>query len=108
MKRCILLAVLAGTAALVFRTVARANAPAGRYGGSGSIVVDSKTNLTWQQSPAPSGMSWANAKTYCAGVGSTLGGTGWRLPTEKELLTLIDYSQATGPLIDQSAFAGTP
>jgi hypothetical protein len=81
--------------------VARANSPGGRYTIGTGTILDTKTNLTWQQ-PAPTGTyTWANAKTYC----STLG-TGWRLPTIKELQTLVDYSRSDSPKID-SAFSGT-
>ena len=97
---------LAGAAAVAsVHVVARADAPAGRYTASGGTVLDSKTHLTWQQAASSSLVSWANAKTYCAGLGSTLGGTGWRLPTEKELLSLVDYSQSTSTASDQSVFS---
>jgi len=49
-------------------------------------------------------MTWAAAKSYCAGLGATLAGTGWRLPTIKELQTLVDVSVATGPSIDPTFF----
>jgi Protein of unknown function (DUF1566) len=106
------IAIRFGAAAVVavFWTVpTRANAPAGRYTANGGTVYDVKTKLTWQQ-PAPTATySWANAKTYCASaaVSSALGGSGWRLPTIKELQTLVDYSQTTPPAIDQSYFSGT-
>ena len=105
----IFLAIAVATSALLLDARVRANAPAGRYtvtgAGASAIVHDTKTNLTWQQTPASTLMSWANAKTYCGGVGSTLGGTAWRLPTVKELLTLVDYSR-TFPAIDPTAFPG--
>ena len=87
---------------LVFPVAAaRANSPAGRYTIGSATVIDTKTNLTWQQ-PAPTGLyNWADAKTYCSSQGS-----GWRLPTIKELQTLIDYSQSAAPRID-SIFSGT-
>ncbi len=86
----------------------QASAPAGRYTIGAGTVYDTKTKLTWQQSFSSSTMAWADAKTYCANIGSTLGGTGWRLPTVKELATLIDNTLATGPLIDTTAFPNTP
>lgn len=93
---------------LLFHAAARAAAPAGRYTVNVGTVLDNKTKLTWQQPPASSTMTWSSAQTYCAGVGSTLGGTGWRLPTKKELLTLVDFAQSTSPFIDPSAFPNTP
>lgn len=94
-------------------TSADANAPAGQYvvtaGGTGNgTVYDTKSKLTWQQTASSATYSWAAAKTYCAGVGASLGGTGWRLPTLKELQSLVDYSQSTAPMIDPNAFPSTP
>jgi hypothetical protein len=94
-------------------TLADAAAPAGRYvvtagGTNKGIVYDTKTKLTWQQE-VQSNYTWADAKTtYCPGVGSILGGSGWRLPTLKELYTIIDFSMSDAPRIDASAFPGMP
>jgi hypothetical protein len=88
-----------------------ADAPPGRYTASGGTVVDGATHLIWQQVLATSGgddgagrSTWANAKSYCASLGG-----GYRLPTAKELLTIVDFSR-TNPSIDTSAggFPGTP
>jgi hypothetical protein len=86
---------------------AGADAPAGRYTVTSGAVYDSKTKLTWQQTVPATTYSWAAAKTYCADVGATLGGTGWRLPTRNELLTIVDYSRQN-PSIDPTAFPSTP
>jgi hypothetical protein len=87
----------------------RAAAPAGRYTVSNGSVFDTKTKLTWQQVvPAETLKTLADAQTYCAGLGANLGGTGWRVPTVKEFLSLVDYSQAAAPLIDPTAFPATP
>jgi hypothetical protein len=80
-----------------------ADAPPGRYTISAGTVIDTKTGLTWQQGVGP-GANWANAKTYCAGL--SLAGTGWRLPTMKELLTILDVLRSGAPYIDQTAFPG--
>ena len=86
----------------------RAAAPSGHYTfPTTGTVFDTKTKLTWQRTAPATTYAWANAKTYCAGVGATLGGTGWRLPTIKELLTIIDETQMAPP-IDSAAFPGTP
>ena len=98
--------------AVTLPTPAHADAPAGRYvvtngGTTNGTVYDTKTKLTWQQTVPSTAYTWANAKTYCAGVGASLGGTGWRLPTCKELQTIVDDSQ-TNPSIDTTAFPSTP
>jgi hypothetical protein len=92
----------------ILPTSADADAPAGQYvvtaGGTGSgTVYDTKTRLTWQQTVSSTTYTWADAKTYCG-----LRGTSWRLPTAKELLTIVDFSQAIGPMMDPNAFPGTP
>lgn len=90
-----------------FTGLSFANAPQGQYATNAGTVYDSKTKLTWQQT-APSGTyTVANAVAYCAGLGATLTGS-WRLPTVKELNSLVDYSRSTAPLIDSLAFGGTP
>jgi formylglycine-generating enzyme required for sulfatase activity len=97
-----------GLVAVAFLAPARANAPAGRYTITGGTVFDAKTKLTWQQTAPAESYTWADAKTYCQTVGASLGGTGWRLPTIKELVTIVDYSQTGSPRIDPTAFPGTP
>ena len=93
--------------AAVVTAPAWATAPSGRYTITAGTVYDTKTKLTWQQ-PGPSATyTWAAAKTYCAGLGSSLGGTGWRLPTIKELQTIVDNSKVMNPRIDPNAFPGT-
>jgi Protein of unknown function (DUF1566) len=101
--------------AVALPTSADANAPAGRYvvtaGGTGNgTVQDTKTGLIWQQTVSLASYDWAGAKTYCGStaVSTSLGGTGWRLPTLKELQTIVDYTQATDPKIDSTAFPSTP
>lgn len=80
---------------------AQAEAPPGQYDptmGAGA-VYDTKTGLTWQQTSPQPGYTWEDAKVYCAGL--DLNGLGWRLPTVKELLTLVDVTE-TSPSIDTS------
>jgi len=86
----------------------RADAPAGRYTITGGTVFDTKTKLTWQQTVSSGQVTWANAKTFCPTLGASLGGGTWRVPTLKELLTIVDRSRASGPFIDQTAFPSAP
>jgi Protein of unknown function (DUF1566) len=80
-----------------------AQAPQGQYTTTIGTAHDNKTGLTWERSPGLTPISWSVAKTYCAGLGATLGGTGWRVPTAKELQTIVDDSRS-GPSIDTSVF----
>jgi len=58
-----------------------------RYKINDDIVLDTQTGLEWQvESSGP--MFWCDADKYAKSLGN-----GWRLPTIKELLTLIDYSR---------------
>lgn len=92
-------------AAAVVAGLSLANAPAGRYSASNGMVTDNRTGLVWQQAVTDSTMfsyTWDTAKTHCSSL--NLNGTGWRLPTAKELATLVDLSQTNAPYIDRVAF----
>jgi Protein of unknown function (DUF1566) len=73
-----------------------------------SIIVDSRTKLTWDRSAAPKTEDWPTAADYCR---RTFQG---RLPTIKELLTLLDETphpeyddgDLVDVLIDPDAFGG--
>lgn len=86
---------------------ASGDAPVGRYviPGDGT-VYDTKTKLTWQRTAAAA-VQWYPARQACADL-TTLPGTGWRLPTIKELQTLIDFSRTASPYIDAVAFPNMP
>lgn len=86
---------------LLFSVSARADAPAGRYMAGNGTVVDTKTGLTWEQPTSTTDMVWPTANAYCIAKG-----TGWRLPTIKELLSIVDFAKTTSPKID-SIFTGT-
>ncbi len=85
------------------------NQPSYSYNGDGT-VTDNVTGLMWQQSPDTNGdgnIEAADKLTYdesVAGAGTcNLGGyTDWRLPTIKELYSLIDFSG-----VDPSGYEGT-
>ncbi len=75
---------------------ANAAAPAGRYTVTTDTVTDNVTGL----------VTWADAASLCQSL--SLGGTsGWRLPTVKELQSLLDI-RSYAPAIDPSAFPGAP
>ncbi len=66
-------------------------------------VTDKETNLTWVKQDDGKRRTWSEAKEYCEKL--TLAGGGWRLPTVKELISIIDYDKH-GPAIDP-VFTGT-
>ena len=71
------------------------------------IVRDNVSGLEWQQESAPDKYPWQQAIDYCNNL--SLGGhDDWRLPTIKELATIVDMSIAhPGPTIDTTYFFGT-
>lgn len=69
-----------------------------RYQVSDTLAVDAETGLTWQRM-APSGLTWADAGSYCRSLDG-----GFRLPTLPEATSLIDYGAAGNLLIDVTAF----
>ena len=64
----------------------------GSYTDNGDgTVTDTYTSLMWQQDGLTE-KTWEQALSYCEGL--SLGGyTDWRLPTIKELRSLVDYSR---------------
>lgn len=112
MKKLGTVAVVAGSvafAALILLATARpsvANAPSGRFMASGGTIIDAKTGLVWQL-VVPSGTyTWADAGPYCTSNAASLPGLGWRLPSMKELQTIVDDSRSV-PSIDP-IFSSTP
>jgi formylglycine-generating enzyme required for sulfatase activity len=67
-------------------------------------VRDQRTGLTWQRDVDPVMRPWEAARAHCAAL--PLAGGGWRLPSMKELQTLVDDSRAE-PSIDP-LFPDTP
>ncbi|MFT3926610.1 MAG: DUF1566 domain-containing protein [Myxococcales bacterium] len=82
----------------------RSDATPGQFEVAGPTVRDTATKLTWQQSPPLDAKSWDDAAVYCREL--DLGGKGFRLPTIKELHTLVDETKSN-PSIDPKAFPGT-
>jgi len=61
---------------------------------SDGTITDWNTGLVWQKEQL-NGYQWGEAEDYCTDL--TLGGiTSWRVPSTKELYSLIDYSGTTG------------
>lgn len=90
--------------ALVCAGQAWGAAPAGQYALSSGIVQDRRTGLIWQRSPDTTRRSATAAADYCANLEV---GVTWRVPSIRELMTLVDVGATTAPVIDASAFPGT-
>ena len=76
---------------------------------SADEVRDNYTGLVWQRADssqtAPMAvMPWADARAYCTGL--TIGGHAWRLPSIRELATLVDEAQVA-PSINRTMFPNT-
>jgi hypothetical protein len=82
----------------------QANAPTGQYVVSNGTVLDTQSQLTWERNPSDVLVSFDAANAYCAGL--TLDGGNWRVPSMKELQTIIDETRID-PCIDISAFPNT-
>ena len=85
-------------------------APGARFKLDAGLVTDASTGLVWQQAVPVDQVTWPAAKAACAAAGE-----GFRLPSLKELQTLVDYGMAypgpgaaPGAAIDPTAFPATP
>jgi len=61
-------------------------------------VIDNITKLTWEGVVYPSKITQSEAASYCAGLDNSNGP--WRLPTLLELISLVDYTVPSGPMIN--------
>jgi hypothetical protein len=91
--------------ALLVAGATLADAPPGRYeiDANQGTVTDRLTGLVWQREVHT--YAWQDAKRYCANQSPAE--AGWRLPSMKELQTIVDESQSN-PAIDNRAFPDTP
>ena len=68
-------------------------------------VQDNYTGLIWQRTGDSSGLiTWDQAVAYCNSL--TIGGNTWRLPSVRELATLVDEAQVA-PAINRAMFPNT-
>jgi len=68
-------------------------------------VTDTETGLMWQQSVVETKMTWEQALSYFENL-NLAGHEDWRLPTIKELQSLLDYSRFD-PAINPAYFPDT-
>jgi hypothetical protein len=67
-------------------------------------VMDNYTGLVWQQGNSSATMAFTQAGGYCSSLG--LNGHTWRLPSIRELATLVDEAQVA-PSINRTMFPNT-
>ncbi|MDY6953927.1 MAG: DUF1566 domain-containing protein, partial [Thermodesulfobacteriota bacterium] len=67
------------------------------------VVTDHVTGLTWQRHDDGIQRTWRQAKEYCEKL-SLAGYSDWRLPTKKELQSLLNYGFFR-PAVDTAYFA---
>jgi hypothetical protein len=65
-----------------------------------ATVVDRMTTIPWQRESSPEALAWERAKEYCTSLGRAA-----RLPTAKELLSVVDW--AAPAAIDLQSFPDT-
>ena len=73
-----------------------------RYEQPNDSVFDRNTLLTWQRTLLDQELVWESAKEYCESLKN-----GWRLPSTKELQTIVDETQRQ-PALDTALFPNTP
>ncbi|MDD2893090.1 MAG: DUF1566 domain-containing protein [Halothiobacillaceae bacterium] len=112
-------ALLATSSTLALAQTCNSNMPLSKpdsrytYNAAGDEVTDSVTSLTWKR--CAEGMNWSgdtctgtpNEYTWEAAVSHAATQTGWRLPSIKELKSLIELA-CYGMGINQTAFPETP
>ena len=84
-----------------------AKAKPGRFvvDAKGETVLDTTTKLTWQRVVPAQTYAWQAAKDACKALPTASGG--WRLPTVRELRSLVDFGHINQS-IDKTAFPNTP
>jgi hypothetical protein len=102
-------ATLAAGAVVALTTLARADAPMDQYdlfNGSSDVIEDQRTGLTWQRTASPTPVTQEGAFTVCASLSLDSLTSGWRVPSYKELLTLVDEAPHTeyedGQLVEKA------
>jgi hypothetical protein len=111
---------VAGVAGVVtLASVARADAPSDQYelfDMNDVTIQDHFTTLIWQRYPMRATMTFDAAAAYCQSLSLGSYPAGWRVPSYKELLTLVDEKphlefengQLVPKAIDLHAFPATP
>jgi hypothetical protein len=71
-------------------------------------VTDKASGLVWQKQDDGTRRTWYDGSTYCNNNTPGLPGTGWRLPTLYDLLSIADFGTGQGqPTINTTYFPNT-
>ena len=105
MRKTASIAALLLPLGLVWLGHADAAAPSGRYTLTVGTALDTRTGLEWVRDNSSGNADFAAATQYCATL--NLEGTGWRVPTVKELLSIVDDGATTSPVVDSTVFPMT-
>lgn len=96
------------TGSFYVRCVSGGRTPAAaHYKVTDEIVRDQWTALTWQRVLDGAARSWTAAAAYCAALNLGEFSSGWRVPSYKELLTLVDRRRYL-PAVETAAFPEAP
>lgn len=118
MRRAGLRAGLSTVALVAVVSLARADAPPDQYyffSSGDPVIIDNYTGLIWERFPSSTTTSFDFASSHCQTLSLSAYPSGWRVPSYKELLTLVDehphveYSggQLVPHAIDPNAFPQT-
>ena len=70
-------------------------------------ITDNATGLMWVANPTTAGVgsqyNWSTALSNCEGL-EYAGYSDWRLPNILEIVSIVDYGDATAPVIDETYF----
>ncbi len=95
-----------GKVAAIYVRAVRGEKPSSNFiDNTDGTVTDMNTGLMWQQATAPGTYTWQQALAYCDNT-TLAGHTDWRLPTSKELHSIVDNSHLD-PAIDTAFFPDT-
>lgn len=118
MKRAGLRASFSTVALVAVVSLARADAPPDQYyffSSGDPTIIDNYTGLIWERAPTSTTASFDFAASHCQTLSLNGYTSGWRVPSYKELLTLVDehphFEYSAGQLvphaIDPNAFPQT-
>lgn len=109
LSRLSLIALAVVAAFSAGHTTADAQAPSYLYVVNTDTALDTQTGLLWARAPVHQyGVSFTQALLDCQNL--NLGGfsSGWRMPNIRELLSIVDARQGTGPQWDRNVFSAAP